>query len=142
MGIGCLGLDGLGLGSLGLGSLGLGCLGYLGLGYLSMGYTWAWVTWAWVTWAWAAWALGYLGFFCLGLGQPGPLLYVHQKLGNLVYECPPKQVDLIDKHDLKGLNKKPRENATSTLELDSIVLYEILKIVKQIQHEIFRKRQE
>ena len=45
---------------------------------------------------------------------------MQQKLVNLVYECPPKQVDLIDKHDLKGLNKKPRENATSTSELDSL----------------------
>ena len=57
----------------------------------------------------------------------------------------PNKVNLIDKHDLKGLkvpDKKPRENATSTSELDSIVLYEILKVVKQIKHEIFRKRQE
>ena len=57
----------------------------------------------------------------------------------------PNKVNLIDKHDLKGLkvpDKKPRENATSTSELDSIVLYEILKIVKQVKHEIFRKRQE
>ena len=67
---------------------------------------------------------------------------MQQKLVNLVYECPPKQVDLIDKHHLKELNKKPRENATSTSELDSIILYEILKIVKQIQHEMFWKKEE
>ena len=57
----------------------------------------------------------------------------------------PKQVDLIDKHDLKGLkvlDKNLRENSTSTSELDSIILYEILKIVKQIQHEMFRKKEE
>ena len=81
-------------------------------------------------------------------GMPGTGMTgsgMHLKLVNLVYERPPNKVDLIDKHDLKGLkvaDKKPRENATSTSELDSIVLYEILKIVKQIQHEMFRKEQD
>ena len=57
----------------------------------------------------------------------------------------PNKVNLIDKHDLKGLkllDKNLRENSTSTSELDSIILYEILKIVKQIQHEMFRKKEE
>ena len=81
-------------------------------------------------------------------GMPGTGMTgsgMHLKLVNLVYERPPNKVDLIDKHDLKGLkvpDKNPRENATSTSELDSIVLYEILKIVKQIQHEMFRKEQD
>ena len=57
----------------------------------------------------------------------------------------PNKVNLTDKHDLKGLkvpDKKPRENVTSTSELDSIILYEILKVVKQIKHEMFRKKDE
>ena len=52
-------------------------------------------------------------------------------------------MNLINKHELKGLkvpDKKLRENATSNSELDSIFLYEILKIVKQIKHEIFQKK--
>ena len=56
------------------------------------------------------------------------------------------KVKSIDKHDLKGLeggNQKPRENATSyPWELDSIVLRKILKIVKQIKHEILRTKLE